>query len=87
MPAEGLIGYWSFDEGAGSVANDSSGNGHHGTMGSAAAWTGNGYIGSALSVDRVPDSQLKVSDHASLRFAASDSYTVAFWVRVGSYNC
>ena len=32
----GLVGLWLFDEGSGTVAKDSSGNGHHGTLGGGA---------------------------------------------------
>jgi hypothetical protein len=37
----GLLGYWKFDEGNSNVGNDSSGNGHNGTLikGLASAWT------------------------------------------------
>jgi len=34
----GLVGYWNFDEGAGTVANDSSGNGNDGTLKNGPAW-------------------------------------------------
>ena len=44
--ASGLVGYWNFDEGSGSIAHDSSGSGYNGTVN--AAWT-TGKINSALS--------------------------------------
>ena len=34
----GLVGWWSFDEGAGDVAGDGSGNGNHGQIVNA-TWT------------------------------------------------
>ncbi|MDA8571598.1 T9SS type A sorting domain-containing protein, partial [Schleiferiaceae bacterium] len=34
----GLVGYWNFEEGSGSVANDLSGNGNHGTI-NGASWS------------------------------------------------
>jgi len=34
-----LVGHWKFDEGTGDVANDSSGNNHHGTLLGTPAWT------------------------------------------------
>jgi len=43
----GLIGYWGFDEGSGSIARDTSGSGYNGIV-SAAAWTA-GKVNSALS--------------------------------------
>jgi hypothetical protein len=46
---EGLIGYWKFDEGTGTLANDSSGKGYHGTL-KAAVWNKDSK-GSALYLD------------------------------------
>ena len=31
-PTDGLMGYWAFDEGSGTVANDTSDNGNNGTI-------------------------------------------------------
>ncbi len=45
-PEVGLVGYWSFDEGAGDTAYDRSGNGNYGTI-YGASWT-NGISGTAL---------------------------------------
>ena len=42
-----LVGHWSLDEGTGSVANDRSGNGNHGTV-NGATWV-DGRHGMALS--------------------------------------
>lgn len=47
VPTNGLIGHWNFDEGSGSVAGDSSGNGHDGTV-TGATWT-SGHRGGGLS--------------------------------------
>jgi len=38
------VGWWEFDEGIGSDANDSSGNGHHGTISGSVSWVP-GYVG------------------------------------------
>jgi len=43
----GLIGHWAFDEGTGSVAKDSSGNGHDGQLVGNPTWTA-GTVGGAL---------------------------------------
>ncbi|MHC4432874.1 MAG: PA14 domain-containing protein [Planctomycetota bacterium] len=48
-----LLGYWSLDENGGTIAADSSGNGHDGTV-IGAEWTG-GIMGSALDFDGVDD--------------------------------
>jgi len=54
----GLVGYWTFDEGSGTTANDSSGNGNTGTLVNNPTWlTGaNAKIGNgAMSFDGVND--------------------------------
>lgn len=38
-PQDGLVGYWRFDEGTGTVAYDSSGNGNDGTLVNSPTWT------------------------------------------------
>ena len=48
-PAAGLVGYWNFDEGSGSIAHDTSGSGYSGAV-SGASWT-TGKINSGLSVN------------------------------------
>lgn len=48
-----LLAYWNFDEGSGSIASDSSGNGNDGTI-YGAAWTA-GRIGYALGFDGIND--------------------------------
>jgi RNA polymerase sigma factor (sigma-70 family) len=55
----GLVGHWTFDEGSGETALDSSGNGHHGHFVGDVAWTGGsisihgkfGYVEIPNSVD------------------------------------
>ena len=46
-PTQGLIGYWNFDEGTGTVAHDTSGSGYNGTV-NGATWVA-GKINGALS--------------------------------------
>jgi hypothetical protein len=49
----GLVGYWNFDEGAGTIAHDSSGNNNDGTI-YGATWT-SGKYGNALQFDGIDD--------------------------------
>ena len=42
-----LVGWWRFDEGSGTIANDSSGNGNDGTFYGDPQWV-IGYFGGAL---------------------------------------
>jgi hypothetical protein len=51
---KGMIGYWSFDEGAGTTAYDRSGYGNNGTLYNSPTWT-TGQVGGALSFDGVDD--------------------------------
>ena len=53
---EDLVGYWNFDEGIDSVANDASGNGHTGTLTNmeAADWVA-GMVGTCLDFDGVDE--------------------------------
>ncbi|PJE64483.1 MAG: hypothetical protein COU90_03515, partial [Candidatus Ryanbacteria bacterium CG10_big_fil_rev_8_21_14_0_10_43_42] len=46
----GLVGHWTFDEGSGTVAGDSSGLGNTGTLTNGPVW-GVGKVGGALSFD------------------------------------
>jgi fibronectin type 3 domain-containing protein len=48
VPPPGLVAAYSFDEGAGGVVTDASGNGHFGTI-AGASWTTSGRFGGALS--------------------------------------
>ena len=46
-----LVAHWRFDEGSGTVANDSSGNNNHGTVMGGAQWIAGGKLGGALDFD------------------------------------
>ncbi len=48
------VGSWSFDEGTGTIANDSSGNNNNGTL-YGPTWTEDGQVNKALSFDGVND--------------------------------
>ena len=50
--AAGLVGWWRFNEGSGDTADDSSGNGHHGTLLGNPEWVvGPEGFGGALAFD------------------------------------
>lgn len=87
-----LVGYWSFDEGAGQVVADGSGNGNHGVLGGSVAveatdptWTTRPGGGSALTFDDsndvvlVPDSS--VFDLGSDGFNG-DAITISAWIKL-----
>ncbi|UVS81642.1 LamG-like jellyroll fold domain-containing protein [Actinokineospora sp. UTMC 2448] len=76
-PAPGApVASYNFDEGAGSVLGDRSGNANHGAV-AGAAWVA-GRTGGALSFDGVDD-MVTVADTPALR--ATTALTVSAWVR------
>ncbi len=81
-PDPTLIGWWWFDEGAGTVASDSSSFGNHGTLTGGPTWT-TGVFGSALKFDGVDDYVL-VPHNESL--CVSSEVTVAVWINPGRYE-
>ncbi|MFK7923858.1 MAG: SdrD B-like domain-containing protein [Bacteroidia bacterium] len=79
---DNLIGYWTFNEGTGSIASDYSGKGNHGTLQSSPTWV-TGKYGNALDFD---NSYVEVPYHADFD---SRKVTVAAWVNfdvAGDYN-
>ena len=72
----GPIAAYSFDEGAGASAGDTSGNAHTGVV-AGAAWTSQGKFGSALSFDGVND-WVTVASTSSL--ALTNAMTLSAWV-------
>jgi hypothetical protein len=73
---EGAVAYWSFDEGAGDVAEDGSGNGYDLVL-EGATWAEDGVRGGALSV-------AGMGEHAVAAGSVVDtggSFTIAAWLR------
>ncbi|WP_378789899.1 DNRLRE domain-containing protein [Nonomuraea fastidiosa] len=69
IPTEETVqGHWDFDEGMGTVAADSSGQGHNATLGSTAVWT-EGKNGTALSNSPAP--RMAGTSRAQARAVAS----------------
>jgi len=77
----GLIGWWKFDEGEGSIAYDSAGE-NDGTI-HGPTWTA-GQINSALSFDGVDD-YVNIPYDASLDIDASEGITLSVWIKLNSY--
>ena len=73
-----LVGWWSFDEGAGTVVHDGSGNGNDGTFVNAPQWV-SGTIDGALAFDGDDDDQVELTTALPI---GSSSNTVAVWIRV-----
>lgn len=75
---DGLVGYWSMDEGTGTHVGDMSGNGNHGTMQNmdpATDWVAGKY-GQALDFDG-SDDYVQVSDDNSLD--GMNELSISFW--------
>ena len=87
--AQGLVGYWSFDEGRGNIARDYSGNGNDGTLynfnfTATSGWV-DGKVGKALSFDGVDDI---VSVPNTFPSTNQNKITIVTWYRWkgGSYS-
>jgi len=70
-----LVGYWKFDEGAGTSALDASGQGNDGTLKGPPEWA-EGQLGNALDFDGSTDS-VEVPHSPSL--SITDAITIAAW--------
>ncbi|MBA7702358.1 hypothetical protein ES703_111122 [subsurface metagenome] len=81
-PAEpnsaGLVGHWKLDEGAGTIAFDSSGLGNDGTLGGDPQWTA-GKIGGALDFDG--DDYVDCGNPSRLDFGTG-SWSVSAWIKM-----
>ncbi len=79
-----LVGWWRFDEGSGTIANDSSGNGNDGTFNGDPQWVV-GYFAGALEFDGTDD-WLDCGNDPSLDLT---TWTITFWLKVNenkNYN-
>ncbi len=80
--ATGLAAYYTFDEGSGTTAKDTSGNGNNGTINGNPQWVA-GKIGGALSFDGAGD-YVNCGKGASL--VIRDTITIACWIKVASFT-
>jgi len=70
-----LVGYWKLDEGSGTTAGDSSGNGNNGQLVGNPAWT-TGVFGGALHFAGSPD---KVDVPHNLLLNPEEAFTACVW--------
>lgn len=77
---KGLKGYWSFDEGSGNIAGDSTGNGNSGTI-TGASWT-TGISGFALDFNGSID-YVDIANATILN--PTQALTVTAWIKVESH--
>ena len=78
---DGLIAAYGFDEGAGNIAQDISGNGHHGTR-NAPAWSTNGHFSGALEFDGADD-RVEVE---SFDVTGGTGLTLAAWIKADDFE-
>jgi hypothetical protein len=72
------VGYWKFNEGAGTVTDDSSGNGNTGTLVNGPQWV-NGISGTALSFDG--SSNYVSIPHSSSLDVSGNQISIEFWMK------
>jgi len=82
-PASGLLGYWKFDEGAGTTAADSSGNGNTGTLVNNPTWTV-GKVGNALAFTSAGNNYVNTANITQMN--AAPQLTMAMWFRRAAAN-
>lgn len=78
----GLVGYWSFEDGAGTKATDFSGNGNHGTLTNGPTWA-DGRFGKAASFDGTND---YIDGGQGSSLALSDNFTLSTWINPSSLH-
>jgi hypothetical protein len=78
----GLVGWWKFDEGSGTTAADSSGNGNTGTLTNGPTWS-TGKIGQALSFDSADD-YVNAGTLGSFGSQRNNGFALSFWVKRNS---
>ena len=76
--------HWTFDEGAGTNAGDSSGAGNNGVFVGAPTWTTNGIIGGALNFDGGNDYVRQVTNKSLLD--GLKAFTLSLWIKTGATN-
>ncbi|MFA6994710.1 MAG: LamG domain-containing protein, partial [Candidatus Paceibacterota bacterium] len=73
----GLVGYWNFDEGSGTIAKDTSGNNNNGTLAAGVLWKNGSACQVGSCVDFVPGSVVTVLNAPSLNLP--NALTIAGW--------
>lgn len=80
-----LVGWWELDESSGTIASDSSGNEHHGTLIDFAdpdsSWT-DGVIGNCLTFNGTNEEYVEVTDYKGI--SGSQARTTCAWIKLSS---
>jgi len=79
----GLVGYWNFDEGSGTVVSDFSGNNNNASLVNGSLWVA-GKIGNAVSFDGIDD---KVdAKNISIWDLANTNHSLSLWFKASTTN-
>jgi len=81
----GLVGYWRFEEGSGTTASDSSGNGNNGTLTSSSMWTTGGEFGNGINFTGTNLQNISIASTSSSLSSNSTGLTVATWINAASW--
>ena len=81
---EGLIGHWSFNDGAGDIARDSSGNKNDGDLIRGPVWEKDGKYGSALRFAAAQRQKVEVPHSDSFKEITTE-VTISAWVYVTGF--
>lgn len=82
-PHPGLVGWWRFDEGTGTIASDSSGNGNNGAIYGIPNWV-TGIYGNAISFPGNAVDYVRIPNSANLQITGD--LTISCWVKVASLS-
>ena len=74
----GVAARWKFDDGSGTTASDSTGNGSAGTLGGGASWS-SGLIGSGSLDFNGTSGYVSVPSPSSALSSVSNNFTISFW--------
>ncbi len=74
-----VAGEWLFDEGSGSVANDSSIYGSIGQLSGSPTWS-SGKLGNALTFSGTTGQEVNLGSPTALDFSSQNAFTIAAWV-------
>ncbi len=75
----GLVGYYSLNEGAGTIAHDLSGKGHDGTLYSGVTWIAQGYQGGGVNDNGTTDSRIQLGTWNPAE--GTGQLSLAMWIR------
>jgi hypothetical protein len=79
----GLVGWWAFNEGTGTVTRDNSGNGHDGTLEGSPKWTSPGWNGTGWCLEFGGNADRVTVEPFDL---TGSGITLAAWINVTNFQ-